>query len=60
MSTTWSVVSQVGFWGWLLTAVGFILTVFPGRGLFRSVAALRWGAPMLLFYLLWVVGMINA
>ncbi len=60
MMTTWSVVSQVGFWLWLATTVGFTLTVFPHRGIFRGAAALRWGLPMLLAYLLWVVGMVNA
>ncbi len=60
MSILWSVVSQIGFWLWLATTTGFILTVFPGRGIFRGAAALRWGIPLLLSYLLWVLGMVRA
>ncbi len=60
MNTAWSVVAQAGFWGWLVTTIGFILTAFPHRGFFRSGTALRWGVPMLLFYALWSVGMFKA
>ncbi len=60
MNTLWSVVSQIGFWGWLATTAGFILTVFPQRGVFRGGAALRWGMPMLLSYVVWVVGMLQS
>ena len=60
MNTGWSIVSQIGFWGWVLGSVGFILTVFPHRGSFRGREAFRWGLPLLLFYAVWVVGMLNA
>ena len=60
MSSAWSVVAQVGFWGWLLGTVGYILAVFPHRGSFRNGASLRWGIPLFLCYLVWVVGMLNA
>ncbi len=56
----WSVVAQVGFWGWLAGSAGFILTVFPHRGSFRATSAVRWGAPLLFCYLLWAVGMLKA
>lgn len=59
MTTAWSVVAQAGFWGWLATTVGFILTVFPGRGAFVGAAAVRWGVPMLLSYLVWVAGLLK-
>ena len=60
MNTAWSIVAQAGFWGWLLGTVGFILTVFPQRGSFRGASAFRWGIPLLLFYVVWVVGMLNS
>jgi|PlaIllAssembly_1097288.scaffolds.fasta_scaffold478666_2 hypothetical protein len=60
MSSTWGVVAQIGFWGWMLGTVGYILTVFPHRGSFLIGASLRWGIPLLLCYLVWVVGMLNA
>jgi len=60
MNTAWSLVAQAGFWGWLLVTVGFILTVFPHRGTFCGAKAFRWGIPLLLFYLVWVVGMLRS
>jgi hypothetical protein len=60
MSVAWGVVTQVGFWGWLLLAIIFILSVFPHRDSFRSDRAFRWGIPLILLYLVWVVGMLNA
>lgn len=60
MNVTWSIVAQIGFWGWLAASIGFILTVFPERGVFRSAAAVRWGGPLLLSYVAWVVGMLMA
>ena len=59
MTLAWSIVAQAGFWGWLATTTGFILTVFPGRGLFRGRKALLWGVPMLCCYLVWVAGMLQ-
>jgi hypothetical protein len=60
MNTAWSIVSQIGFWGWVLGSVGFILAVFPHRGSVRGTEAFRWGLPLLLFYAVWVVGMLYA
>jgi hypothetical protein len=60
MSSEWSIVAQVGFWGWLLATVGYILAVFPHRGTFLGRASLRWGIPLFLCYLVWVVGMLKA
>ena len=60
MNMAWSIVAQVGFWGWLVTTIGFILTVFPHRGVFLGTAAIRWGIPLFLSYVVWVVGMLKA
>ena len=59
MNTAWSIIAQAGFWSWMGTTVGFILTAFPCRGTFRNASALRWGIPMLVSYVVWVAGMLN-
>jgi drug/metabolite transporter superfamily protein YnfA len=56
----WAVVTVIGVWGWILAGVGFILQVFPTRDRFKGRSAAIWGGCFILFYLLWVVGMINA
>ena len=60
MSTPWSVVCLAGLWGFVLSAVGFILQGFPARGVLAARPCLRWGAALLFCFLCWVVGMANA
>lgn len=59
MNVFWGVVTEIGFWGWCLATVGFLLTAFPARFVFSRTQATRWGIPLLLFYVVWVVGMLN-
>ena len=56
----WAMLSQIGLWGWIFAAVGLILRSFPSRGEFRAGVASRWGGALALFYLFWIVGMVNA
>ncbi len=60
MSVLWGVVTEIGFWGWCLTTIGFLLVAFPARSAFSRVRATCWGIPLFLFYLIWVAGMLNA
>ena len=54
----WAFVCVLGFWGWILATVGFILKAFPSR-MFTGKAAAIWGGASLSFYFLWFVGMLN-
>lgn len=56
----WAVITVIGVWGWILAGVGFFIRVFPARDRFNGGAAAIWGGAFILFYLLWVTGMINA
>lgn len=56
----WAAVCVVGVWGWILSGAGFVLKAFPRRDLFKRNPAAIWGAVFILFYVLWVVGMILA
>ena len=59
-SVGWSVVTEIGFVGWVLCAVGLafaVNTVLKGR---NSRRPLTWGLLLTLFFVLWLVGMANA
>ncbi|MEA5112686.1 MAG: hypothetical protein VB050_01555 [Geobacteraceae bacterium] len=56
---TWALLCEIGFWGWIGSAAGFILRCFPARNLMKSGSALGWGGSFLAFYALWIIGMIN-
>lgn len=57
---TWAFFCVVGFWGWVLATVGFIVKAFPSAGVFRDRISLLWGGGVVLFYVLWVVSMVHA
>jgi len=50
----------VGMAGWLFTTLIFIFKAFPGNGEFAVRPALIWGAVLLVFYIAWITGMLNA
>jgi hypothetical protein len=56
----WAVLTIIGFWGWVLCSVGFIFKVFPGNRGFNSQAAVRWGVTIVLFFSIWIFGMLKA
>lgn len=56
----WMIVSLAGFYGWTLSTVAFILKCFPEKGVFVRPKAIRWGSSLLLFFILWIVGMLHA
>jgi len=56
----WSIMCEVGFVGWIACTVGFIFFVFTGDRGFRVKRALVWGALIIIFYAVWIVGMLRA
>jgi len=56
----WGIISVVGVWGWILSVVGFAVRSFPSGGEFKGSSAMIWGGSFIIFYALWVVGMLNA
>ena len=60
LSEGWAVICLAGLYGWILSAVGFILKAFPVKGVFDRKPAAWWGGAVLLFYTLWIAGMYNA
>ncbi len=56
----WSVVREVGFFGWVGAVIGFIIQVFQGEKGFVVRRALGWGGLFLISYAIWIIGMLKA
>ena len=60
MSTFWTLTCLAGVWGFVLCTIGLILTGFPARNVFDAKRALKWGAALVVCFVVWVVGMAQA
>ena len=58
--TGWALLVQLGFWGWILSTVGWIWKGFDREGRMRIQPALPWICALTGFFALWVVGLIRA
>lgn len=56
----WALFCEIGFWGWVLGFCGFLSFSFPARNTLKGRAAVPWGLAFLLFYSLWIAGMMQA
>ncbi len=53
----WSIVLEIGFWGWVGATLGLIWYVVDDQGHFVRRQGLIWGSLMAVFLALWVIGM---
>ena len=60
ISEGWALICMAGFYGWILSTLGFILKAFPVKGTFRGRPAALWGGAIIIFYTMWLTGMYNA
>jgi hypothetical protein len=60
ISTFWSVIVEIGFIGWLGCAVGFIFRAIDDQNRLNKRSAAIWGSLIVLFYALWVLGLVKA
>jgi hypothetical protein len=56
----WSIVLEVGFWGWVSGVLLFIMTGFNAENRVIPKRGLLLGGLIILFYSLWIIGMMNA
>ena len=56
----WSIILELGFFGWLGSIIGFVMQVFLGEKGFNGKRALGWGIVFLISYFLWITGMLKA
>lgn len=60
LHTGWSIVLEIGFWGWVSGVLLFIMTGFGSGSRVIPKQSLVLGGLIIFFYTLWVVGMMNA
>ncbi len=53
----WALLTEIGFWGWVTCAFGFIFRGFTATGAFQARPALRWAGGWLVCYGLWIWGL---
>ncbi|MDC4204200.1 MAG: hypothetical protein MPW14_05185 [Candidatus Manganitrophus sp.] len=58
--TGWSIVLEIGFWGWVAGVLLFIMTGFNAENRVIPKRGLLLGGWIVFFYALWIVGMMNA
>lgn len=58
----WTLILEVGFFGWIGSVIGFLmLGLTEGQTpTLRSRPAILWGVMVLIFYTLWIIGMMRA
>jgi len=59
-SVGWAILAEVGFFGWVGCAIGFIFRAYRDAGRLKGRAALRWGLAIIVFYALWALGLSRA
>lgn len=61
-STLWSIIVEIGFLGWIGSAISFIMFACKGDRKVRLLApqAVAWAGIGILFFALWIVGMMKA
>ncbi|MBW2170512.1 MAG: hypothetical protein JRF69_00795 [Deltaproteobacteria bacterium] len=58
----WTLILEVGFLGWIGSVIAFLMLSLTGgqTARLRSGAAIFWGIMVIIFYAMWIVGMIQA
>jgi len=58
----WSIIVEVGFLGWIGSVIGLLLSAHKGKqeARFLTSRAIAWETLTLIFFILWVVGMMKA
>jgi hypothetical protein len=56
----WSLILETGLIGWVGATIGFIFLAFSREGALHNRKALFWGSLIIIFYLLWIIGMLKA
>jgi len=58
--TVWSIVVVAALFGWVFSVILFIFRVFTGIGQCNLKAARLWGGAVLVFFGIWIAGLLNA
>lgn len=56
----WSIILIVGLFGWVASTLVFIFKAFPELGRFEVQQARKWGLVVVVSFVVWIVGLLNA
>lgn len=56
----WSIILIAGLIGWLFSSIMLMFKAFPQKDVFVRSSGIRWGSATVLFFFVWIVGMLNA
>ena len=56
----WSIVLIASLMGWVASMLGFIFRAFPARSMFDARMGRMWGSAALIFFGIWIAGLLNA
>lgn len=58
----WTLILEVGFIGWIGSVIGFLMLSLTGgqTARLKSMAAIFWGIMVIIFYAMWIIGMMRA
>ncbi|MFQ5580816.1 MAG: hypothetical protein ACE5FZ_09400 [Nitrospiria bacterium] len=56
----WSIILEVGFWGWITGTLLFIFRAFDSEHQLNMRRGFYFGGIVIFFYSLWIIGMMNA
>ncbi|NVL90205.1 MAG: hypothetical protein HWN69_04305 [Desulfobacterales bacterium] len=58
----WTLILEMGFLGWIGSVIGFLVYGLTGERIpgLRSRPAILWGVMVIIFYTLWIIGMMRA
>jgi hypothetical protein len=62
VSTFWRIIVEIGFLGWIGSTLGFIIFACEDdrKATFLTPRGLRWSSIALIFFALWIIGMVKA
>lgn len=56
----WSIFLLSGLAGWITSSIMLMFRAFPERDVFNASSGIRWGGGVIVSFVVWVVGMLNA
>lgn len=56
----WSIFLLLGLSGWITSSIMFMFRAFPERDVFNATSGMRWGGAVVVSFVVWVIGLLNA
>ncbi len=60
VNENWALFSEIGFWGWIISVTGLLVYTYTRNTDTSKFSTILLGALAVVFYVIWVYGMISA